>query len=260
MPVSHALSEKAIKKLGLDKERVENPLSKVVVKEWATEREYWEEREKEFEERHEKWSTKIKNFFKYRIVWRTRDWWWNTKWYFRNLKTFQPILKEWRPYNYEYHVDLFKFGIEQLIKAKEKYGNEYHVDADKRISAMKALIAELDRDYEEEVRERLNYSYKKSKGRVTKYADGSICFHNDDEEHNKQTNNYFEEVAKERKAHYQKIFDLIIGQDSEWLSQEIDRRIAAMPEEEKKSIPENELHHKVYYEVWDGSGIEGWYD
>lgn len=32
MPVSQALSEKAIKKLGLDKEREENPLSKVVVK------------------------------------------------------------------------------------------------------------------------------------------------------------------------------------------------------------------------------------
>ena len=87
-----------------------------------------------------------------------------------------------------------------------------------------------------------------------------MCFHNDNEEHNKQTHIYFEEVAKERKAHYQKIFDLIIGQDSEWISQEVDRRIAAMSEEEKQSIPENELRHNVYYEVWDGSGIEGWYD
>ena len=58
----------------------------------------------------------------------------------------------------------------------------------------------------------------------------------------------------------QRIFDLIIGQDSEWISQEVDRRIAAMSEKEKQSIPENELRHKVYYEVWDGSGIEGWYD
>ena len=259
MPVSQVLSEKAIKKLGLDKEREENPLSKEVVKEWATEQEYWDEWEKVFEDRHAKWSTKIKKFFKYRIGWRTRDWWWDTKWYFYNLKTFQPILKAWRSFNYEYQVDLFKFGIEQLIKAKERYGNEYSVDAEKRIGAMKALIAEIDRDYEEDVRKRTNYNYRNG-GRVTKYADGSVCFHNDDEEHNKQTHNYFEEVAKERKVHYQRIFDLIIGQDQEWINQEVERRIATMTEEEKRSIPENELRRKVYYEVWDGSGIEGWWD
>ena len=259
MPVSQVLSEKAIKKLGLDKEREENPLSKEVVKEWATEQEYWDEWEKVFEDRHAKWSTKIKKFFKYRIGWRTRDWWWDTKWYFYNLKTFQPILKEWRSFNYEYQVDLFKFGIEQLIKAKERYGNEYSVDAEKRIGAMKALIAEIDRDYEEDVRKRTNYNYRNG-GRVTKYADGSVCFHNDDEEHNKQTHNYFEEVAKERKVHYQRIFDLIIGKDQEWINQEVERRIATMTEEEKRSIPENELRHKVYYEVRDGSGIEGWWD
>jgi len=124
---------------------------------------------------------------------------------------------------------------------------------------MKALVAEIERDYEEDVRERTNYDYRNG-GRVTKYADGSVCFHNDDEEHNKQSHIYFEEVKKERKIHYQRIFDLIIGQDDEWISQEIERRIAAMPEEEKQSVPEDELRHKVYYEVWDGSGIEGWYD
>lgn len=259
MSVSHALSEKAIRKLGLDNEREENPLSKEVVKEWATEREYWEEWETEFEDRHAKWSTKIKNFFKYRIGWRTRERWYNMRWYFRNWKTFQPVLKTWRSFSYHYQVDLFKFGIEQLIKAKEYYGNEYPADAEKRIDAMKALVAEIDRDYEEDVRERINYNHRNG-GRVTKYADGSVCFHNDNEEHNKRKHNYFEEVAKERKAHYQRIFDLIIGQDNEWLLQEIDRRIAAMSEEERKAVPEDELHRKVYYEVWDGSGIEGWYD
>ncbi len=40
---SHALSEKAIKKMGLDKKSNENPLSKEVVKEWTTEQEYWDE-------------------------------------------------------------------------------------------------------------------------------------------------------------------------------------------------------------------------
>ena len=256
---SHALSEKAIKEMGLDKKREENPLSKEVVKEWASEQEYWAEWEAELEDRHATWSTKIKNFFVYRIGRRTRDWWRNMKWYFHNLKTFQPILKTWRSFDYHYQVDLFKFGIEQLIKAKEYYGNERSEDAQKRIGAMRALIEEIDRDYDEEVRERLNYDYRKG-GRVTEYADGSICFHNDDEEHEKETDKLFEEIAKERKLHYQKIFDLIIGQDREDIKKEMERRIAAMPEEEKQAMSKGELNRKVYMEVWDGSGIEGWYD
>lgn len=259
MDRSQALSEKAIKRMGLDREKEESPLSEVVVKEWATEQEYWDELEEEWKEGHAKWTTKIKNFFVYRIGWRTRDRWRNMKWYFHNLKTFQPILKTWRSYDYHYQVDLFKFGIEQLIKAKEYYGNECAEDAEKRIGAMRALIAEIDRVYEEEVYERLNFERMNS-GRVTEYADGSVCFHHDGEESNNEYHKLFEEIAKERKLHYQKIFDLIIGQDDEDIKKEIERRMAAMSEEEKNSMSEGELYRKLYMEVWDGSGIEGWYD
>ena len=259
MDRSQALSEKAIKRMGLDREKEESPLSKEVVREWATEQEYWSEWEKELKEDHAKWSTKIKNFFVYRISWRTRDRWRNMKWYFHNLKTFQPILKTWRSYDYHHQVDLFKFGIEQLIKAKEYYGNECAEDAEKRIGAMRALIAEIDRDYEEEVYERLNFERRNS-GRVTEYADGSVCFHHDRVGYEDERHNLFEEIAKERKLHYQKIFDLIIGQDDEDIKKEIERRMAAMSEEEKKSMSKGELYRKLYMEVWDGSGIEGWYD
>lgn len=245
--------------MGLDKKKEESPLSKEVVREWETEQEYWVEWEKELKEDHAKWSTKIQNFFVYRISWRTRDRWRNMKWYFHNLKTFQPILKTWRSYDYHYQVDLFKFGIEQLIKAKEYYGNECAEDAEKRIGAMRALIAEIDRDYEEEVYERLNFERRNS-GRVTEYADGSVCFHHDRVGYEDERHNLFEEIAKERKLHYQKIFDLIIGQDEEDIKTEIERRIAAMSEEEKNSMSEGELYRKLYMEVWDGSGIEGWYD
>jgi len=256
---SQALSEKAIKKMGLDKKREESPLSKEVVKEWATEQEYWDEWEAELEDRHAKWSTKIKNFFVYRIGMRTKDWWIDTKCYFSNLKTFQPILKNWRSFDYRYQVDLFKFGIEQLIKAKEYYGLECAEDAEKRIGAMKALITEIDRDYEKEVRERLNFDCKDS-GRVTEYADGSVCFHHDRDGYEDDLHNLYEEMEKERKLHYQKIFDLIIGQDQKDIKKEVERRIAAMSEDEKKSMSEGELYHKVYMDVWDGSGIEGWWD
>lgn len=259
MDKSHALSEKAIKRMGLNTKREQNPLSKEVVKEWATEQEFWEEWEADIRDDHAKWTTKIKNFFVYRIGWRTRDWWIDTKWYFHNLKTFQPVLKTWRSFDYHYQVDLFKFGIEQLVKFKEYYGNEQAEDAQKRIGAMRALIAEIDRNYEDEVRERMNFERKNS-GRVTKYADGSVCFHHDREGYEDELHNLFEEIAKERKLHYQKIFDLILGQDQEDIKKEMERRIAAMPEEEKKTMSKAELHRKVYMDIWDGSGIEGWYD
>ena len=53
---------------------------------------------------------------------------------------------------------------------------------------------------------------------------------------------------------------MIIGQSREDIEEEIERRIAAISEEEKKSMSKAELYRKVYMDVWDGSGIEGWYD
>lgn len=256
---SQALSEKAIKKLGLDKINEPNLADRTPVKEWDSCDAFFEE---EFDLRHEnrKWYTKVGDFFKYRIGWRTRDWWYDTKWYFRNLRTFRPILKEWRSYNYEYQVNLFKFGIKQLAKAKEYYGNEEETSSKKKIAAMRELIKEIDRDYEEELREKLNYKAMENT-KITKFSDGSVEFEdNDKEAAEKKAKEFYTALAKERKAHYNKIFSLIIGQDDEEIKAEIDRRIAAMSEEEKKSISENELRYKLYNEVWDGSGIEGWWD
>ena len=54
MDRSHALSEKAIKKMGLNTKREENPLSKEAVKEWATEQEYWDEWEEEILDEHDR--------------------------------------------------------------------------------------------------------------------------------------------------------------------------------------------------------------
>lgn len=261
MGTSQILSEKTVKRLGLDKKEMPSPDSKVVVKEWNTEEEYWDEWEKNLEEENKKWTKKVRDFFVYTIGWRTRDWWYDTKWYFSNLKRFHKVLKTWRSFDYHYQIDLFKFGIQELAKAKKYYGNEYEEHCNKKIEAMNALVAEIERDYEEDVRQRLNYSYK-SGGKVTEYADGSVCFHGDDsKERGKETKRYYAEVAKERKLHYQKIFDLIIGQDNDVIEKEIRKRFDALQDKPKKGTPEySELYAKFWNEVWDGSGIEGWWD
>ena len=259
--VSHILSEKAIKKLGLDKNpKSINEADKVPVKEWDSRDAFYEE---EFWQRHEnrKWYVKVGDFFKYRIGWRLRDWWIDTKWYFRNLRTFQPILKEWRSYNYHYQVDLFKFGIKQLAEALEYYGNEVPESRHKRIAAMNELIKEIDRDYEHDLKEKMNYDYLSKSEKVVKYSDGSISFQSEDtEEEKRKTEEFYKALVNERKEHYNKIFSLIIGQDDDEIKKEVERRIAAISEEEKQSISKSELYHQVYNEVWDGSGIEGWWD
>lgn len=258
--VSHALSKKAIKKLNLE----ENPKfeieNKEIVQEWPDQKTYWEDFTNEILNRDKKWYTKIKNFFVYRIGWRCRDLYYNTKWYFHNLKVFQPVLKTWRSFDYHYQVDLFKFGIQQLANAMEYYGSEETTSRVKRIEAINKLIREIERDYEEDVRERLNYDFQDA-AKVVKFSDGSVMFENDvREERRKETENYFAEIKKERKAHYQKIFDLIIGQDNDELAEKIQKRLAEIPAEEKENVDESELYNKVYYELWDGSGIEGWWD
>lgn len=74
--VSNALSEKAIRRLGLDDEPVSlKKAERVPVKEWDSSDAYWEE---ELSDRHAKWYVKAANFFKYSIYWRTRDWWIDT--------------------------------------------------------------------------------------------------------------------------------------------------------------------------------------
>ena len=261
MERSHALSERAIKKMGLDKEDKKPALDQKPIKEWESADEYWREFVEDRSERNAKWYIKVANIFKYSIGWRTREWWIDTKWYFSNLRTFQPILKTWRSFDYHYQVDLFKFGLEQLAKALDYYGNEEETSRKKRIEAINRLISEINRDYEEELREKLNYRHVHKNTKVTQYSDGSVCFHyDDDDEAEQRTKIFFDELAKERRAHYDKIFHLLVGQEDKEIDREIKKRIAAMSEEEKQSTPENEIYRRIYYDVWDGSGIEGWWD
>jgi len=258
----HALSEKAIKKLGLENVREEEELAdKTPVKEWDSSEAYWNEWMAELDTEHAIWYNKVKDFVKYRIFWRTRDWWYDTKWYFRNLWRFQPILKEWRSFSYQYQVDLFKFGIDQLAEALDEYGHEVEESRNKRVEAMRELIKEIDRDYEEELKEKMHYNHHDKKEKVIKYADGSVSFESfPTEEQKKRTSDYYKALRQERINHYNRIFNLLLGQEEEVIAKEVKARIAAMSEEEKKTMPESELYHKIYNEVWDGSGIEGWWD
>ena len=182
--------------------------------------------------KNKRWFEKVKDFFVYSIGLNVRDLWNSIKWYFSNLKRFQPVIKSWRSWDYQYQVDLFVFGLKQLVDEIDIYGHEEDVSRKKKITAIKSLIAEIERDYRDDVDYRNEDSYEKYYGR------------------------YYAELKRTRKAHYNKIFKLIIGQDEDKLNQMVKAKYEALSEEEKEKFD----YYSSYVELFDGSGIEGWWD
>ena len=180
---------------------------------------------------NKRWYEKIKDFFVYIIGLNVRDWWNSIKWYFSNLKRFQPVIKSWRSWDYQYQVYLFVFGLKQLADEIDRYGHEEDVSRKKKVAAIKSLITEMERDYQEAVDSRNEDSYAKDYER------------------------YYAELKRTRKAHYNKIFKLIIGQDEYKLHQMVKAKYEALSEEEKEKFD----YFSSYVELFDGSGIEGWW-
>ena len=253
---SQVLSENGIKRFNLEnaEQSIEKSKKAVPVKEWTSFNDYFME---DFEDRYnnKKWYEKVKDFFVYRIGWNVRDWWIDTKWYFSNLKRFQPMLKSWRSWDYHYQVDLFVFGLEQLANTIEYYGYEEEKSRNKKITAIKGLIDEIKRDYEADVDKQLSRDEYLEK--IVKYSDGSVSFnYKDDETVVKAKERYTNALKKARKAHYNKIFKLILGQDDDKLNQMVKEKYESLSEEEKKKFNFYDAH----VELFDGSGIEGWWD
>lgn len=251
---SRVLSKKGIKRFNLEnaKQEIENSKEAVPVKEWTSYDEYFKDN---FEDRHNKWYETVKDFFVYSIGWNVKYWWINTKWYFSNLKRFHQIIKTWRSWDYKYQVDLFVFGLEQLANTMEYYGYEEEKSRNKKIAAINELINEIKRDYEEEVDERFTRDEYLEK--IVKYSDGSVAFNYKDEEAiTKTKERYISALKKARKAHYNKIFKLILGQDDDKINQMVKEKYESLSEEEKKNFDSYDAH----VELFDGSGIEGWWN
>lgn len=258
MKTSQVLSEQAVKNIQLEDIDIKSFDDKDIEEVWTKYSDYSDFREKEFEERYSKWNEKIKDFFKYTIWRNVSDWWYNTKWFFHNIIVFRPILKIWRDWDYEYQVKLFKFGLEQLAVAIE-HGHEVEESRDKKVKAIRELIAELEYDYEDAMFDKYKRGerYNEQIEKITKYKDGSVSFkYKESKKIDQENKRYFKAVEKARKDHYQKIFNLILGQDKDYIVKEVNKRYDALTEEEKKIIDKG----KIYDELFDGSGIEGWWE
>ena len=236
--------------------------NKKVKEVWTKYSDYDEKRWADFDEHHAKWTTKVKDFFVYSIGWNLRYWWYDTKWFFRNIRKFLKLAKDWRPWDYNYQVDLFKFGLTELADYMDRYGHEVDVTRTKKIAAIRELVEELGRDYEDEVSEKYGRhdAFGESVKQIVEYEDGSVMFDfKEDEETKKKEKEYEEAVVQARKEHYDKIHRLIVGQDMEQLYEESNAKFAALPPEEQED-PHYTKRHEIYAELFDGTGLEGWWD
>lgn len=211
--------------------------------------------------KHEKsfWK-RVKTWFhvRYHIV---EMWYYDTKRYLENIARFNKMMKEWYPWDWESQVRLFAYGVEQLSNYIDKCGYEVDESRNKKVAAMRELVALLRTDYEDGLDDKYLIQGKENVlTHVTEYEDGSIGFEVRDEESKKIKENslkQFEKALKDaREKHYKRIFEIIRGQDIEKL---VVKKIGEKRENE--TLEEyNRRYHEAYDELFDGTGIEGWWD
>lgn len=197
-------------------------------------------------------------YVRYNIV---EMWYYDTKRYLKNIIRFNKMMKDWYPWDWESQVRLFAYGVEQLANYIDKYGCEVDESRNKKVIAMRELVALLRTDYEDELGDKyLNQGEENVLTHVTEYEDGSVGFEVRDEESKKIRENnlkQFEKALKEaRKKHYNRIFEIIRGQDIEKL---VVKKIGE--KQENETLEEyHKRYHEAYDEIFDGTGIEGWWD
>lgn len=200
----------------------------------------------------------VRYFWRDHVVYK----WYNIKHYIRNLFLFRHILKDWRPWDYEYQIKLFAFGLDQLANSIEN-GTTYEETANKKVKAIRTLINLLNYDYEDAVFEKYYGGNETKKSyHVRKYEDGSVGFKDISseeetlkwEELNKK---YREALQKAKTKHYNRIFRLIQGQNQDECEKLYNEEKERLTEDKKDDW--NELA-KISDKVYDGTGIETWWD
>lgn len=138
----------------------------------------------------------------------------NVKWYFRNKRTFRRTLWNWRPWDYAFQMELFAYGLEQLADAID-HGYEVRESAEPKVAAIKQLVNELRRDYEDEVLEK--WPMPDNNTQWIRYDDGTCSSKGkeltkeQEAEYALWRNNYDTEYCKVKDEHYNTIISLLKG-------------------------------------------------
>ena len=207
---------------------------------------------------------KIKDWFSYKLYAMNMKYH-EIKRYIKNLVRFNKMMRHYYPWDYQSQVELFAYGLEILANYIDKYGNEIDVPRKKKIASIRELVTLLRNGYEDEVNDKyLGVGEENVITHVSEHEDGSIGFETVDEESKKikeaSHKKYIEEYQKARKAYYDRIFEIIRGQDEKCNSPEIIKAKIGDKRENETYEQYQKRYEDCYYELFDGTGIEGWWD
>lgn len=194
-----------------------------------------------FEEETKKnfWSRvweEITDFFEYTIWDNLKTTWYNLEWFFHNLKVFWKTLWNYRDWDYEYLIDVNTVCLTQLANRIER-GDEDPRSASKKVEKIRELVTLLNRDIEDEFLTK--YEKQIEKGEMTYQQ-------------------VFDEAEIEKRKNAKAMFRIVLGQDPEKFRKKYDEAL------EKHAKENPEFGKDNFYEVWsqlfDGTGIESWWE
>lgn len=181
----------------------------------------------------------ICDFFEYTIWDNLKTAWYNLKWFFHNIKVFWKTLWEYRDWDYAYLIDVNTVCLTQLANRIEK-GFEDKRSASKKVAKIRELIALLNRDVEDEYLTK--YEEQVAKGEIT-YKE------------------VFEQAEIEKRKNAKSMFQIILGQDPKKFDEKYRKALENFktehPEIDKTKMEDN---YDIWVQIFDGSGIESWWE
>ena len=181
---------------------------------------------------------RISEFFKYDLqLYRITDFYYDVKWFFRNLKNFRKQLWNFRSWDHDHAVNMYICCLEQIAKSIEN-GHEEERSATKKVEKIRELI------------ELLEYSKERLEDEMFDLYDKLKKEGKTDNEIASESYKFYHEFCE-------KIFTILKGQDPSILYRKCDAIL-----EEKyggKEYPKGSWYDE-YVNLFDGSGANVWWD
>lgn len=173
---------------------------------------------------HNRWFYKLYDLFKY-----------NIPYFFKNIWKFRKELYRYREYDYIFSLIMFKRSLELLCNTIEFKGHEINETRLKKVTKLKRVIEILsyfeNDSFNELAEKQLGFNYDYSYGLDQRDL-----------------------MPKEIKDNNWKIIELSMALENS-LFQELLEILKGQDREIFKGLNDEE-----YYELFDGSGIQGWWD
>lgn len=177
----------------------------------------------------------------YTVKYYVINFYYNLKWFFKNLFHFMPIMWKYRTWSYSDALQLFIFGLKDISKSIEN-GHEIRYSADLKIKQINTLIELLNKYFE--LDPNVDYFPIIDQNRDT----------------------WFDDMRKTKEKLSKQIVEIIFGESEKTLKKKIDKMTEKVNSDEEfkqsllKEADTNNIDDIIYIKINDGKGLESWWD